>query len=66
MIAQLFLVALGAFRGRLLVLSPTDDHHAHRAGFCTGIHPHHYYDVTKGVRVPVGTRRLRRIHGSGG
>ena len=48
MIAQLFLVALGAFRGRLLVLSPTDDHHAQRAGFCTGIHLHsYYYDVTR-------------------
>jgi hypothetical protein len=48
MIAQVFLVALGAFRGRLLVLSPTADHHAHRAGFCTGIHPHYcYYDVTR-------------------
>jgi hypothetical protein len=45
--AELFLVALGAFRWRLLVLSPTDDHHAHRAGFCTGIHPHDYYDVTR-------------------
>ena len=44
--AELFLVALGAFRWRLLVLSPTDDHHAHRADFYTGIHPHNY-DVTR-------------------
>jgi hypothetical protein len=46
MITQLLLVALGPFRGRRLVLSPTDDHHARRADFCTGIHPH-YYDVTR-------------------
>jgi hypothetical protein len=46
MIINPLLVALGAFRWWLLVLSPTDDHHARRADFCTGIHPH-YYDVTR-------------------
>jgi hypothetical protein len=41
-----FLVALGAFRWRLLVLSPAGDHHARCAVFYSGIRPH-YYDVTR-------------------
>jgi hypothetical protein len=38
--------ATGRRRSRLLVPSPTDDHHAHCADFYTGIHPHNY-DVTR-------------------